>query len=193
MQTYENVPGLYLSYNVIEDDFEQHLIDEIDKHNWNTSLSRRTQHYGYEYNYGYGRSSNSFSSNLAQKASDFPPYINNFSQFIKDNMGISFNQAIINEYNRKQGIAFHTDADVFGPVVISLTLNRGCNMILKRDGYEPLTLWLPRKSLLTMSGESRTLWKHSIPKKINMIDDQGNNIKRDQDWRRISVTYRTVV
>ena len=47
-----SIPGLYIINNFIEQDEEQHLINFIDSQEWNTSLQRRTQHYGYTYSYG---------------------------------------------------------------------------------------------------------------------------------------------
>lgn len=43
--------GLVLKLDLISEEEEEGLIAAIKQGNWNTSLKRRTQHYGYEYNY----------------------------------------------------------------------------------------------------------------------------------------------
>lgn len=46
-----DVSGLSLTPNFVTQEEEEVLLSALDKEEWNTSLSRRTQHYGYEYNY----------------------------------------------------------------------------------------------------------------------------------------------
>jgi alkylated DNA repair dioxygenase AlkB len=42
-----------------------------------------------------------------------------------------------------------------------------------------------------MSGDARTEWTHEIPKRKTYTVD-GKSIKKDDDYRRISMTYRTI-
>lgn len=61
-------------------------------------------------------------------------------------------------------------------------------MDLRRDGVQK-KLFLPRRSLLVMGGESRLAWYHYIPhRKSDVID--GETVQRSQ--RRVSFTFRQV-
>ena len=46
-----DIEGLNFVENFLTEEEEKNLLVEIDKSEWNNSLSRRTQHYGYVYNY----------------------------------------------------------------------------------------------------------------------------------------------
>ncbi len=52
------VPGLRLVEDIVSEEGERMLLDLVNASQWNTTLSRRTQHYGYEYNYASGTASN---------------------------------------------------------------------------------------------------------------------------------------
>lgn len=45
------IDGLTLIEDFLSKAEEAELLRQIDASEWNTSLKRRTQHYGYEYNY----------------------------------------------------------------------------------------------------------------------------------------------
>jgi hypothetical protein len=45
------IQGLALIENFLTEDEENTYLKEIDNFEWNNSLSRRTQHYGFVYNY----------------------------------------------------------------------------------------------------------------------------------------------
>lgn len=47
----DEIPGLYIIYDVITKETENEIIKWLDTQKWSSSISRRTQHYGYEYNY----------------------------------------------------------------------------------------------------------------------------------------------
>lgn len=58
------------------------------------------------------------------------------------------------------------------------------------SGTEKFECFLPRRSIVMLSGPSRYEWKHSIEKKVTYIDDTGTRIIKPQDYRRISLTFR---
>lgn len=153
---------------------QQRLIDEIDEHEWNTKLSRRTQHYIHEYDYS--------SKNARTNAPPMPRYINRVGEHLID-QGVlsSIDQVIVNEYTRKQGISAHIDKDIFGPVIVSLTLGSADTMIFSR-GDESFSHRLEPGSIAILEGELRYEWKHEIKSNVGT---------RPQDFRRVSVTYRS--
>ena len=46
-----SIPGLFYQENILDQSSENRIVEWIDQQSWNTTLTRRTQHYGYEYNY----------------------------------------------------------------------------------------------------------------------------------------------
>jgi alkylated DNA repair dioxygenase AlkB len=46
--------------------------------------------------------------------------------------------------------------------------------------------------MLVMTGDSRYMWTHEIPKRLSVKTD-GKNIKKPEDYRRISLTFRKTV
>lgn len=191
-----SIPGLVLLYDVVSERRERRLLKEIDNQEWMTSLSRRVQHYGYKYD--YGKKSASFNPGKGQTAPSMPRLIQKFSDRLESKYRL-FNseskiQCIVNEYTLGQGIGAHIDnIKSFGKVVCSLSLSGDSNMILTHKSTgEKVTLFLPRRSIVILKKEARYDWKHEIPKLKSYIDDNGNRIKKDSDWRRVSVTYRTM-
>lgn len=43
-----------------------------------------------------------------------------------------------------------------------------------------------------MTGETRDVWTHEIPRRKSVTNDSGKRITKSDDYRRISITYRTV-
>jgi alkylated DNA repair dioxygenase AlkB len=99
------------------------------------------------------------------------------------------NQLVANEYQPGQGIFDHIDQDVFGDVVVSISLGSSAAMRFTRaDADAPQELLLEPRSLLVLSGEVRWHWKHGIPGRL--ADTwRGHEYPRS---RRISLTFRDV-
>lgn len=184
-----NMPeGLIVIENFITPEEENTLLKETCLMNWDNTLSRRTQHYGYKYNYK-SRSINN---------EDYLGSLPEFTNFVIDRM-IEQNlinkrpeQLIINEYTPGQGIAAHIDASVFGDPVISLSAGSHCIFTFTKklnDKEEVYDLLLKPRTLVIMSGESRYKWKHSIAGKKSDKTHEGV-MKRGT---RISYTFRTLV
>ena len=163
--------------NFVGPNLQAKLIHEIDQHKWNTKLTRRTQHYIHEYDYK--------SKNALAAAEPMPKYIKLLGDsLVKQNVIEKIDQVIVNEYTRKQGITAHIDKTIFGPVIAIITLNSADEMIFRRDGYEPVSYILNPGSLAIIEGEARYEWTHEIKSLVG---------KRPQDFRRISITYRSIV
>jgi len=74
-----------------------------------------------------------------------------------------FTEVIAWRYAPSAGIGWHTDADVYGAVVLSVSLGAKCRFDLKREGYALHRLVLEPRSLVVIGGEARIAWKHRIP------------------------------
>ncbi len=71
------------------------------------------------------------------------------------------NFRIVNEYEANQGIKPHTDAPAFGPNVASISLLSPVVMDFRnKTTFQKAQLALEPRSILVMTGESRTDWTH---------------------------------
>jgi alkylated DNA repair dioxygenase AlkB len=198
--------GLTVLYERVSPEREHAIINYLDSQPWSTELSRRTQHYGTAYNYQ--------SRNLAVQPAPplagevlavaqwltqhaiIQPFLGNGS--IQCSREACFTgatgsiQCIANEYYRDQGIAPHVDREVFGDTVVGISLGADAVMEFTR-GDVTYSAWLPRRSLMIMTGEARYMWKHSIPKRVKYQDPTGTTVTKPADYRRISLTYRKVL
>jgi alkylated DNA repair dioxygenase AlkB len=172
--------GLALQRDVITPEKETEIIAWLDVHPWSTELARRTQHYGYGYDYRR--------KNLTPGPALEGPILE-VAQIIERAGLMHPVQCIVNEYTRSQGITAHIDNTNFGPVVIGLSISGDGVMVFQR-GAERVECFLPRRSIVMLSGPARYEWTHSIEKKVTYIDDHGIKITKPQDYRRVSLTYR---
>lgn len=175
--------GLYLTPDFISEPEEQEIITWLDQQQWSTSLSRRTQHYGYLYDY-------------TRKNIDPIPTtpISGPLHHIATRLLNNPTQCIVNEYTRNQGIAPHIDNLSFGPIIMSISLNADTVMTFTHtDSSNVFQCLLPRRSIVMLTGPSRYQYKHSIDKKVTYIDPITNTkVTKPHDYRRISLTYRTL-
>ena len=181
-QTAQMPRGLIVVENFITKEEESELMKNIYEYEWSDQLKRRVQQYGYNYSYT--------KRNLSQD--DLADEIPTFLQPLSENLKHYFNgkmpeQLIINEYTPGQGINPHTDAKVFGDPIISLSLGSSCEFLFSHPNGEQYSLFLKPRTLVVMSGESRYIWKHSIPNKKADIDSSDNIVKRGT---RVSLTFR---
>lgn len=110
---------------------------------------------------------------------------------------------LINEYMPGQGIMPHTDSSlVFGEWVAILSLSADCIMKFTqnednevRSAEKEIEFYLPKNSLLILSGEARHNYKHSISKDLDENGYDYINCKkvRVHRERRVSLTFRTVL
>jgi alkylated DNA repair dioxygenase AlkB len=174
-------PGLIYQDNFISTEKEQELISWIDNQPWNTSIKRRTQHYGYEYNYSQRVA-------LQKTTPIFGPLLD-VCKMLEST--ITPEQCIINEYTKTQGIAGHIDALTFGPIICSVSLLNPCNMIFTR-GEQKVSLYLAPRSVVILSNDARYNWKHEIKPTATIELPDGEIVKKDENYRRISLTFRTM-
>ena len=190
------INGLQYIDNFLSDHEETELIQFIDNQEWNTTLKRRTQHYGYNYNY------DSTKLTQAKEIPDkFKEIIQKFSQInltkliqnkiedfnsqkLKD---YGFDQVIVNEYEIGQGISAHIDhVKNFSDIIVSLSLGSPCEMVFceKKNKDNVFKQILQRKSLVILSEDARYKFTHAIPARKS-----DNGVKRS---KRISLTFRKV-
>ncbi|RZL05487.1 MAG: DUF11 domain-containing protein, partial [Pedobacter sp.] len=100
-------------------------------------------------------------------------------------------QVIINEYTPGQGISPHIDCEpCFGNTIISLSLGSACIMeFTHRKHGQKVEILLRPRSLVVLSGESRSLWTHGIPVRKQDVFGGCKFIRST----RVSLTFRKVI
>jgi len=175
------IRGLIKIPDYITEVEENQFTKTIDKQDWDNSLKRRVQHYGYRYDY------------LARNVTEdmylgkLPKWLNELATKIFDDglCEVVPDQVIINEYKPGQGISPHIDCETcFGPRIFSLSLGSTAIMEFTLSGKPKQEVVLDRRSLVMMYGDARSIWKHSIPARL-----KDNGIERGT---RISLTFRNV-
>jgi alkylated DNA repair dioxygenase AlkB len=168
----DDVPGLSLVCDIMTEEQEAVLVHHIDEGEWNTQISRRTQHYGYVYDYNSRKA-------MPKPTIPIPTWCNELIAEMQmlGLMRFTPDQMIINEYKPGQGIAAHIDKpDDFGDQIISVSLCTEVPMVFTK-GSARVEVPLPRRSAVSLQKDARYTWKHAIEKK---------SVKE----RRISITFR---
>ena len=166
--------GLIYIEDFITSDEENTFLQHINNLDWDTTLSRRTQQYGYTYPYKL--------KNSLVETIPIPEIFSEIKQKIENISEKQFDQLIINEYTPGQGISAHTDhIRLFDDTIAILSL--GSDIIMKFTKGDLLyEHFIKRNSLTIMQSDSRYLWKHSIPSRKS-----DNGVPRNT---RISLTFR---
>jgi len=210
------IPGLLFHPEILTPEEESQLLQWIDRDDyqfWQVGqegktkpMNRRVQHYGFRFNY---------STLLVDEPQNFIPEI--FQPIIKRLLEIGFlssepNQITINEYLPGQGILAHVDThSAFEDRIVSVSLGSDIGMEFSRCAApkNKLGVYLPARSVICFSEESRYAWKHGITKKthdhlvkdleeyqdpfnrslVEIFFPETNLVKRE---RRVSITFRVV-
>jgi len=196
------VPGLRIVEDFVSEEEEAELLSIFDRDDaaWEDGISRRVQHYGYPFNYrtlmlDYNRPVEPIPTHCV-------PLIERMSSLMDSESVLPLSQLTINEYEPGQGIASHIDTfNCFGPEIYVLSLNSSITMSLThRSQMETVGeaskeesthqrkkhVWLPRRSLLILSGEARYEWGHCISSRMQ---DKRNGILIPRG-KRVSLTFR---
>lgn len=181
------INGLIYIENFISLDEQNFLIESIDKYPWDSSLKRRTQHYGYKYD--YTKKNIDKSSYVGAVPDIFKIYCESLTK--NEWFANAPDQIIINEYLPGQGISKHVDCiPCFDKTIASLSLNTSCIMQFEQWGQnEKKFLLLKPLSLLILTGDARYRWMHSIPA---CTEDVWNEEVLPRG-RRISLTFRKII
>lgn len=197
-------PGLIILNDFINGEEENMFINLIEWHNEcsvsNSALkNRQVKHFGYEFCYDNNNVdvSNPLNEPIPSEctliwkrlASEYP------------NMGIveGAQQLTVNKYNVGQGIPSHVDThSAFTDKIVSLSLASDIIMEFRKPETNNSNVYnshvsvtLPRRSLLILSGESRYGWKHAIvPRRMDVVRNEDNYLTTRQRSMRISYTFR---
>jgi alkylated DNA repair dioxygenase AlkB len=169
--------GLTYIKDFITEKEESELLDFINSMEWNNKLSRKTQHYGYKYNYNL--------KNTIEKTNPIPKQFAFILNKLKSQFNKEFDQLIINHYEIGQGISPHIDNKIlFDDSIVSISM--GSNCIMKFTNKDTIIdQLLERRSLVSLQGDARYKWKHSIPSR--------KSDNKDMRGVRISMTFRKVI
>ncbi len=184
--------GLTLIPDFISAAEEKSLLEKIDSLPWSEELRRKTQQYGSVYKYARG---GTVESSRPKKGLPFPEIftelvLKKFSEskvFSKEPKEV-FDQCIVNEYLPGQGITPHTnDRNYFGETICSLSMNSEYVMDFDNPRIgKKISIPLPRRSMLVLTGEARHNWRHSIASRLS-DPRAGKSVSRG---RRVSITFR---
>jgi alkylated DNA repair dioxygenase AlkB len=176
------IKGLFMVEEFTSSEEERFLISSLDKQPWNTTLTRRTQHYGFIYDYK--------SKAASGRTNPIPDWCGFLINRLLENCILSAipDQLIVNEYKPGQGIFPHVD-DVrsFEDGIVSLSLGSEVMMdfVDNQDTSIKKEVALKRRSVISLHGDARYNWRHGIAARKS---DYG--IKRG---RRVSLTFRKMI
>jgi alkylated DNA repair dioxygenase AlkB len=159
----------------------------LDGGDWDTTLKRRVQHFGYRYDYRARTVTND------ARLGPLPQWLGDLARRLVEHGQFDAlpDQVIANEYLPGQGISAHIDCEpCFGGTIASLSLLSACEMVFRHAiTGERRSVVLEPGSLLVLKGEARYGWTHEIPARAS---DMVDGIKRMRG-RRVSLTFRNVV
>ena len=177
----EKLGGRYLP-NYLSQQESDELYRHIDRAAWTNDLKRRVQQYGYRYDYRARKIDDSM------KLGKLPAWSQPLAARLKKDF---FNklpqQLIVNEYTAGQGIAAHTDAECFGPIIVSVSLCSPAIMeFAARNPAAPtrFKILLEPRSAIVLDGDLRARWTHGLWLRKKDVANEYN--------RRVSLTFRTI-
>jgi len=97
----------------------------------------------------------------------------------QDRLGHSFNGVLVNLYrNGQDSMGWHSDDEAVNgptPIIASVSLGAERRFDLRhKESGEIVSTMLPHGSLLVMSGQSQSHWKHRIPRTARITDPRIN-------------------
>lgn len=185
------INGLTLFTDIFTQEYEDKIFEHIDKKEWNTTISRQTQHYGYNYPYKGSKRLLSADNSDIDGLYKFDGIIKELRDIIIEKFDYFCDQGIVNKYDSKTSIGAHTDNEnlfddkIFGFSILGPTIMRFKHISGDKKFIDVL---LPRRSLIIMSGDARYMYTHEINKLPKRFITK-NNIDEDK-YCRISITFR---
>lgn len=170
--------------NFISDDEEKQLLAIIDSLEWDQSMKRRVQHYGWRYDY---KARKVIPSNYL---GPLPEWAANLAKrlLVLELVSELPDQVIVNNYEGRQGISKHIDCKecFIGPVVTISLLETWDMVFTRKIAGETAKFVQPlmRYSAVVLDGEARSEWFHEIPARL-----KEHGVPRG---RRVSITFRKV-
>ena len=174
------ISGLQYIPGYLSADAHDEFLRVVDLSPWLWSAEHRVQIYGYNYRH---------KDREAIPIGDLPEWSMDLARRLHaDGFAPDVpNQLVVNDYAPGKGIFDHIDQEVFGDVVISVSLGSTCVMHFLRDDEREELLLEPR-SALVLAGEARTLWRHGIASRPS----DGWHGREYVRSRRVSLTFRRV-
>ena len=177
--------GLTLLQNFISPKEEEVLLATIDSLEWDRSMKRRVQHYGWRYDY------KAREVNPKNYLGPLPVWAKGLAERLLKLQVFSElpDQVIVNNYDGNQGITKHIDCpECFNGPIVTISLLETWDMVftrkLENDTSERFVQALPQRSAAVLAGEARSDWYHEIPGRKSE-----HGVPR---IRRISITFRKV-
>ncbi len=176
--------GLKVLPSFINDDEEVQLVATIDSLEWDRSMKRRVQHYGWRYDY---------KARQVTPANFLGPLPGWAEDLAKRLLALGVvpelpDQVIVNNYDGNQGISKHIDCkDCFRGPVVTISLLETWDMVFTQKIAGETAKFvqpLPRCSAVVLDGEARSAWHHEIPERLT-----ARGVPRG---RRVSITFRKV-
>jgi len=202
------INDLLLDEGVLNELYEQELIEYfqiadssvLGNATPSTLKNRRVKHFGYEFLYGTNNIDRA--KPLELKIPDIcTPLLEKL--LAKNLIKHMPDQLTVNQYEVGQGIPPHVDThSAFEDEILSITLGHQVVMDFTSPQGRKVSLILPRRSALVMSGESRYLWTHGIvPRSHDIYYIQDSNIDNATKYHltsaprglRISLTFRKIL
>jgi len=155
--------GLQIIPDFITHEFEAKILQSFaweEKTQESILKHREVKHFGFEFNY----KTNNIDPEtpLEEKIPDLCKVVAE-SAYEAGLVSELPDQLTVNKYLPGQGIPPHTDThDCCTETILSLSLGSGVTMEFRGPKGEQVPVWLPPRSLLVMSGESRYCWSHGI-------------------------------
>lgn len=181
----QELPGLAIVKDWIDEDDEGFLLSSVDEEQWSDDFKRRVQQYGF----GYGEELSRFE--VPAWVADIPPWAVELGErLVAEGWLPRFPEnVVVNDYAPGVGIGAHRDYAPFGDAVacVSLASDVVMNFSDPRRGAV-VNVLVPRRSLWVARGEARWRWLHAIRPRLN---DVVEGEKRPRG-RRVSVTFRTL-
>jgi len=194
------LPGLRYISNFVTKEEEEALLHLIECRRWFTALKgRRQQHYGIVYyhtrhNLAELQPTNHEQELLSGTMQDFDVLLERMKPFFPECHPPT--QCLVNEYVGTQAIRRHVDsAECFGDVVCGISLNEPVWMILRsiKDPDVSVSFLCEQRSMYVWTDEVRFEWRHGItPHKQVYLPETNEVIRRDETYRRISLTFREI-
>lgn len=186
-------PGLIILKDFITESEEELILQSIktDESEENQTLKHRSvKHFGYEFLYG---------TNNVDPENPLERKIPNECDFIWNRLKSKDiliewdqpDQLTVNEYLPGQGIPPHVDTHsaFLGPIV-SLSLQSDIVMEFKK-GATKAEVFVPRRSILLMTEESRYDWTHGItPRHMDVVLTENKTLTTAIRSKRTSLTFR---
>lgn len=201
--------GLYYCRDFISVEEEKEITKTLDAGEWWTHLSARAQQFFglvyYQTHHNVAELQPSGGNQQGRPFTELPEWL--MPRVGKAGIFESLdeiNQVAANDYRNNVGISLHVeDPKSFGPNLATLSLLSPVEMTLVPEDMKTtpsgidhgdwLKILLEPRSLLVMQREARYNYQHGIRRSLWVALPDGGHVRRGEDYRRISLTFRELL